>query len=188
MHDVTWYLTEDGSFSVKDPIVGEGYHNKAGAITEALVHFAWPALAAMHAQGLLNHHKAPSDICQNLHISLVDSCFGLGYNTWLFMALLHRLYPEKPLKLSVYALDSQFPGYEDFHRILKQPIWTTLGAILQKNLPNGAIEQIKATNLDAISHESFLSVISDALEHNTYYQTSEFANGSFKTTFKKLII
>ncbi|MEB3206373.1 MAG: MnmC family methyltransferase, partial [Vampirovibrionales bacterium] len=99
-----------------------------------------------------------------------------------FLALLQHLFPKTSLNVTVYALDSQFPKCADFHRILKQPIWETLGAILQKNLPEEPICLIESTNLVDSYKPECLSLISNAIEHNTYYQTLEFSKDPIKTT------
>ena len=60
--------TGDGSLTWKDPVTGELYHNRAGAYSEALVNYVRPsgALRRLRRRG---------------EIALIDSCFGLGYNS-----------------------------------------------------------------------------------------------------------
>lgn len=69
-------LTEDGSLSLREPELGELYHNKAGAYKEALVNYVQPALALF---------KQP-------RLTVLDSCFGLGYNS---LVLAQELAKEK---------------------------------------------------------------------------------------------
>jgi len=65
-------LTEDGSITCRDKESGELYHNKAGAYSEALHHYV--------------------EVCDMVHrinrqdnIAVLDVCFGLGYNTLVFI-------------------------------------------------------------------------------------------------------
>lgn len=68
-------VTEDGSLSCLDKETGELFHNRAGAITEALMNYVAPsgALEAVQGSGSL---------------TVLDACFGLGYNTWVLIAKL----------------------------------------------------------------------------------------------------
>ena len=59
----------DGSLSCFDPSTGELYHNRVGAYTEALSHYVQPSQALHYLR-------------QNPRLSLLDVCFGLGYNTF----------------------------------------------------------------------------------------------------------
>ena len=66
------YPTEDGSLTCRDHKTGELYHNRAGAFLEALMNYSMPA-------DLLGRNKGKSEF------ALLDACFGLGYNTWVFL-------------------------------------------------------------------------------------------------------
>ncbi len=65
-------LLEDGTLSLKDSSSGELYHNRAGAYSEAYVNYleASGALAKLSACG---------------EISVLDICFGLGYNSLVLL-------------------------------------------------------------------------------------------------------
>lgn len=65
--------TQDGSLSLREPLLDELYHNRAGAYTEALANYVEPALALNSAQ----------------HLEVLDSCFGLGYNSLVLAKRLH---------------------------------------------------------------------------------------------------
>lgn len=64
--------TEDGSVTRFNQATGELYHNRAGAYTEALRNYFEPsdALARFKQTGKL---------------SLLDACFGMGYNTFVLL-------------------------------------------------------------------------------------------------------
>jgi len=61
--------TSDGSFSLYESKLDELYHNRAGAYTEAMVTYVKPALQ------FLQGAKPGAEI------KVLDSCFGLGYNS-----------------------------------------------------------------------------------------------------------
>ena len=65
-------LTEDGSLSRRDAETGELFHNRAGAITEALKNYIEPA-------------GAVERIRETGSLTVLDACFGLGYNTWVLL-------------------------------------------------------------------------------------------------------
>ncbi len=64
--------TEDGSITCLEPECGELYHNRAGAYTEALNNYAKPCALEKRVK-------------KQKQIAVLDSCFGLGYNTFVFI-------------------------------------------------------------------------------------------------------
>ena len=72
------HITEDGSLTLKDEVTGELYHNRAGALTEALANFVEP----------LNLRSLESETRQ---LAFLDVCFGLGYNTFVLLNELTKL-------------------------------------------------------------------------------------------------
>jgi tRNA U34 5-methylaminomethyl-2-thiouridine-forming methyltransferase MnmC len=70
--------TEDGSITCRDSDTGELYHNRAGAYTEALKNYIEPC-------SLSSKIMAQPSIC------LLDVCFGLGYNSFVFLDQLIEL-------------------------------------------------------------------------------------------------
>lgn len=82
--------TEDGSITCRDPVTGELYHNRAGAYTEALHNFVEPCEIAK--------------ICAEVDaITVLDICFGLGYNTFVLLDTLSRHRCES--SVSILGLD-----------------------------------------------------------------------------------
>ncbi|MBX2860544.1 MAG: hypothetical protein KTR14_04880, partial [Vampirovibrio sp.] len=64
--------TADGSLTAYHPRCKEHYHNRAGAYTEALKNYVEPA-------------DPVAIVEKNGRLSLLDVCFGLGYNTWVLL-------------------------------------------------------------------------------------------------------
>lgn len=85
--------TEDGSYSIRDAETGELQHNRAGAYTEALVNFVRPA-------GLLAKAAKQADL------QVLDVCFGLGYNTFVFLEQLARQPSSACKRVQLSAIES----------------------------------------------------------------------------------
>lgn len=75
MHTLEVIETADGSITCLDQSTGELYHNRAGAVAEAMHNFVRP-LALQHW---------PTE-----HLRVLDVPFGLGYNTFVFLQELFR--------------------------------------------------------------------------------------------------
>lgn len=90
--------TADGSLSLFEPTLQELYHNREGAYTEALMNYAIPTLALL---ALPTPGKSS--------LALLDSCFGLGYNSLtLFDSLLSESEEgsaARVTRFSIRALD-----------------------------------------------------------------------------------
>jgi len=89
--------TEDGSITCRDVLTGELYHNRAGAYSEALKNYVEPCSLSRR-------------ILDNSSIQILDVCFGLGYNSLVFIDQLVKLLPNfalqgHDLKLSILGLD-----------------------------------------------------------------------------------
>jgi len=96
-------LTEDGSLTCADTESGELYHNRAGAYTEALQHY-------VQACDLLSYIKKQAGV------SILDSCFGLGYNSFVFLDYLLRHLSE--VKTSAQNFSCQIIGIDKDRNIL----------------------------------------------------------------------
>jgi hypothetical protein len=134
--------TKDGSFSIFDDAVGELHHNKVGAYTEALYHHVIPS-------GILETFKNRG------HLSIIDACFGLGYNTWVFLAELLKQLPQMDPKNMILDPESQHKSFSvDIFAIDNEPkmscYWNTV-------LDFPKLKQVK----------EFIA----PSEHNIYYQT-----------------
>ena len=86
---------KDGSFSLVDAQLNETYHNWAGAFTEAMGHYAKPALVRLE-----------NALLPLTHLQLWDVCFGLGYNSFAFIqALLASPLLGKVQSLEIQAVE-----------------------------------------------------------------------------------
>jgi tRNA U34 5-methylaminomethyl-2-thiouridine-forming methyltransferase MnmC len=96
--------TEDGSITCFDQHTGELYHNRAGAYTEALKTYVEPCCLS-------------SKVISQSTIQLLDVCFGLGYNSFVFLDHLSELLESTPRPTS--HLTIQILGIDQDDRILK---------------------------------------------------------------------
>lgn len=99
--------TEDGSLSCRDPETGELYHNRAGAITEAIENYLRPSAAidVFRKKGSLN---------------VLDICFGLGYNSWVLLAAL-AAEPGLAGNLRILAIEADFEILNHLETVLQNP-------------------------------------------------------------------
>ena len=83
--------TLDGSLSLKDEISGELYHNRAGAYSEAWLNYVEPSAALPR-------------LLRQKEISVLDACFGLGYNSFV---LIEQALQQKLLgRIHIRGIDS----------------------------------------------------------------------------------
>ncbi|MCE2931082.1 MAG: hypothetical protein LW809_06830 [Vampirovibrionales bacterium] len=119
---------KDGSFSLVDVELNETYHNWAGAFTEAIGHYAQPALARLETS------TSPLE-----HLRLWDVCFGLGYNSFAFIqAVLASplLGAFKSLEIQAVEIDGSLAPL--WQEVLAQAHFTNLTQAFH-------IEQVKTT-------------------------------------------
>ena len=72
MYEFYPYITNDGSVGLYSKEVGDIYHSTYGALTEAYEKFVLPS----NLNEILKNKK---------EIKLLDICFGIGYNTKVFI-------------------------------------------------------------------------------------------------------
>ena len=86
MSELIEVLTKDGSYSLRSIFFQENFHNLSGALEETKIKFT-----------------APSDLqrFKGKSLSVLDICFGLGYNS---ASLLNELIKQKSY-LNLYALE-----------------------------------------------------------------------------------
>jgi tRNA U34 5-methylaminomethyl-2-thiouridine-forming methyltransferase MnmC len=96
LEHLTQVPTGDGSITCLDQTTGELYHNRAGAYTEALRNYVEPC----DIETLLSRQN---------EITVLDVCFGLGYNTFVLLVgllgMLDRVGARQPVNLKVVAID-----------------------------------------------------------------------------------
>lgn len=104
--------TEDGSLSLHETSLDELYHNRAGAFTEAVTNYVEPAM---------QFHRLARE--SGLLLRVLDSCFGLGYNS---LALANHLAvaPQITLKVDGVELDNEVLALVP--QVLAQPCFAAL--------------------------------------------------------------
>jgi tRNA U34 5-methylaminomethyl-2-thiouridine-forming methyltransferase MnmC len=116
MTDWTPQLTEDGSFTFFSEAFGEAFHSRQGAKQEAFLKFA-------QATDLAEKAKQP-------RISLLDVCYGLGYNTAAALETIWAINPDCSIELYGLELDESVPRAAIVPPLID--IWSTsIQAILQ---------------------------------------------------------
>lgn len=116
-----YQTTDDGSLSLLQEDIDQLYHNRVGAFTEAVADYAKPALSILK----FLYRDATS-----LH--LLDSCFGLGYNTLVFLQELINSKTDvlpalKKFQISAIDLDGDLLA-DCLSDILSQPCFGPLKA------------------------------------------------------------
>lgn len=85
-------ITDDGTISFYNKDIGDIYHSRIGAQTEALEKFI-----------------KPCRILENLHnytdINVFDVCFGPGYNSKVLISSILQMDPEKKIHLTAVEID-----------------------------------------------------------------------------------
>lgn len=161
--------TQDGSISATQEDLGELYHNRQGAYTEALVNYARPTLELLGQNPLEE-------------LVMLDICFGLGYNTLVLLELLYKL--DKDLRLTVTAVDNdplfvaealplvlEQTQFDSFDRTVKDHLCTAFGGqnwhnfevgkisvrarLLAKDLRQTLSEDLKDCQVGLIYHDPF---------------------------------
>ncbi|MBI4533393.1 MAG: hypothetical protein HY711_05540 [Candidatus Melainabacteria bacterium] len=90
--DTHLVATEDGSLSYFDANIGELCHNRAGAYTEALKNYIEPSEAFKTLQSKKT-------------LTVLDACFGLGYNTWVLLESVLENMPQG-CQIKVVAIEN----------------------------------------------------------------------------------
>lgn len=117
--------TADGSWTFRHSESNELYHNRAGAYLEALKLYVEPsgALEQLQATGKL---------------TLLDACYGLGYNTWVLVQEAVNL--GIPFELNVTAIESDFEVLQQLPTLIAQPCFNLP---ISENLNYYASNEIK---------------------------------------------
>ena len=104
--------TGDGSWTCRDPITGELYHNSAGAYEEALKNYVEPL-------------NLPALLAKRKDITILDPTYGLGYNTWVLLNEWVQV-AEPDSTLSVVAVDLDPKIFQMTPLILQSPTFDPL--------------------------------------------------------------
>lgn len=100
-------VTEDGSYSLLDEESGELFHNRAGAYSEARCNYIEPSRIA-------------SNIDKQFYWTILDVCFGLGYNSFALFNELEGLTISRPISLEILAIEKDPALIAYLPRILDQ--------------------------------------------------------------------
>ncbi|MFA6557197.1 MAG: MnmC family methyltransferase, partial [Candidatus Obscuribacterales bacterium] len=112
MPNFTLATTDDGSLSLHETSLNELYHNKAGAFTEAVTNYVQPAMQFL----AIARDK-------NTSLNVLDSCFGLGYNS---LALANEFASSSLFKLQVDAVELDDEVIAMVPQVLAQPCFAAL--------------------------------------------------------------
>jgi tRNA U34 5-methylaminomethyl-2-thiouridine-forming methyltransferase MnmC len=113
---LNWTMTQDGSYSLHHQALDEGYHNRAGAYTEALTNYVSPS-------GLVHRYG------QGKPVQVIDACFGLGYNTF---ALIEQAWKTATTgSLVITAIDTDPELFPCWPVILAQPCFAALAPLIR---------------------------------------------------------
>ena len=99
--------TEDGSISLFNTVINDIYHSKIGAITEALNKFVKPS-------GILEFVQA------NSSVNILDTSFGLGYNSRVAITEILKINPECKINLTGIEIDPQVLAFSFFINYLEE--------------------------------------------------------------------
>lgn len=103
------FITNDGSITFYNEEYGEHYHSKTGAREEALEKHVNPAIEYLKSVGKLENAK---------YIKVLDFCFGLGYNSYVFIEEIRKLLPET--KIKVIGLENDIDIIEKGKKIFRE--------------------------------------------------------------------
>jgi tRNA U34 5-methylaminomethyl-2-thiouridine-forming methyltransferase MnmC len=133
MPNFTLATTDDGSLSLHETSLNELYHNKAGAFTEAVTNYVQPTMQFL----AIARDK-------NTSLNVLDSCFGLGYNS---LALANEFASSAQFKLQVDAVELDDEVIAMVPQVLAQPCFAAL--------PKQSLEQLNF-NISVCDLRSFL--------------------------------
>ncbi len=129
--------TADGSATFYSETFGEWFHSRSGAYDEARSTYVQATHLVERAQ-----HQG--------HITILDVCYGLGYNTAAALEGIWAVQPELPIRLAALELDATVPQAAIAQGLLKR--W-----------PEPVQEALKEIATDAcseaLSHSSPISVL-----------------------------
>lgn len=99
-------LTSDGSYTFFSPEFEETFHSRQGAREEAQEKFIIPCGLAKTAQ-------------QQSHLTIVDICYGLGYNTATALETIWRSNPNCQVTVIALEFDERVPQAAIHHNLLQ---------------------------------------------------------------------
>ena len=143
-------ITDDGSPSLYEETLQEGYHSVSGAMTESLEKFAKPLRS----------------LIKKNHLKVLDTCFGLGYRSCAVAEVFkdHHLEitaVEKDPSLLSFMKQMVLPGepqkiYSRFQQLAKDHLKISLPK-LKLQLIHGDVRRVlpKLKKFDVVIHDPF---------------------------------
>jgi len=123
---LTLEATADGSFTLFSEDFGEWFHSRAGAYTEAYTTY-------VEATDL-------TQLAQTESLTLLDVCYGLGYNTAAALATVRQVNPRCNVHLVGLELDGRVPK-QAVESGLVAPWWPEIQGILAQLADQGQVNQ-----------------------------------------------
>jgi len=158
---LSWITTADGSLTCDFPSLKERYHNLAGAYTEANLIYVTPS----NALAMIN--------ANNGNLTVMDVCFGLGYNTWVLLATCFKQ-ATSPFEITVYGFENDPHILTGIPNVLEDPRFNDLKFL------NAAFEH-------NIYYQTQQSWASFDVCHGLGIIHWRFYKGDFRTVLLKLI-
>ncbi len=175
-------LTNDGSISLYNTEVDDIYHSSIGAYTEALNKYTIPS-------GITEYCK------QNNEVSILDTCYGLGYNSRVSITEILKINPACKINLCMLENDPYVLAYSLLVNIESESeviIEALKSVMLSSDLVRQAINDIlndvtfkreqeldlklikQLENIQSYNCKS--KIDSKVLLHNIYYPSQSISN------------
>jgi SAM-dependent methyltransferase len=173
------YITDDGSITFYNKEYDEHYHSKTGAREEALEKHVKPAIEYLKSIGKLESIS---------YIKVLDFCFGLGYNSYVFIEEIRKLLPE--IKIKIVGLDNDIEiiskGREIFKEFLDKYVYSDDNIEVEVLLGDAQKELFKLSN----NFQNNKSVEEEFDEVVSNYKVSEinFSNETLEEKKKRFTI
>jgi len=99
--------TDDGSVTYFNEEFQEHYHSTSGAREEALEKHVMPALKHLKEKGLIGDK-----------IVVLDFCFGLGYNSFIFIEEIKKI--DKKVEIEIIGIDNDIEIIAEGRKLFKE--------------------------------------------------------------------
>ncbi len=117
--------TSDGSFSLHESKLDELYHNRAGAFTEAMVTYVEPACQYFKEKMAAGHS-----------LSVLDSCFGLGYNSLALANYIQKNQKNQKIGLDIDCIEIDGSVLELLPQVVDQPCLSEIAQAFKNSAVN----------------------------------------------------
>jgi tRNA U34 5-methylaminomethyl-2-thiouridine-forming methyltransferase MnmC len=155
-HQLTPYLTDDGSYTFFSTEFGQTFHSKSGAKAESIYKYAVPTLLAQKSN--------------RGHLQLLDICYGLGYNTAAALETIWRSNPDCTIEIMALELDRTVPIATIEHNLLtdwKEPIPQLLAQLVQAEIIE--IDRLKAQLIFGDARQTIDRVIAQSFQADAIF-------------------